>query len=226
MRYLTSSHIAVKGGLRFSGKLIKPQNDFQDVRVIAYPIDPDYFKDIGHLMPVIRSEPLIKDLANITDGIDSTVMFFNAKKPYTIDIATKKSYTVRSLVILPAHRAMNLKGDLQVKNNGTYVTIKHFTVDRSNDALNVGFNPYRPGAVSIPATLSDNFRLLFTKTENAGIAEVKLSSAPIVENYVEKTLGQNVTNAIAILGCLPMGTSASCQRQRICDRPCKGYRCI
>jgi len=190
MRYLTSSQIAVKGPYKFNGQLVKSEKNFQDVKVIAYPVSADYTKDIRDLKPVISSTPFIKNLAKIADGIDSTVVFLDANKPYTIDINTRQAYTARSLVIVPARRGMTLEGDLQVKKNGAYVTVKHFRVDRSNDAANVGFNPYGPGAITIPATSSDSFRLLFTKTENAGIAEVKLSSTPVVENYIEKTLAK------------------------------------
>nr|WP_067053581.1 glycosyl hydrolase [Mucilaginibacter sp. L294] len=190
MRYLTSSQIAVKGPYQFNSKLVKPEKNFQDVKVIAYPVSADYTKGIRDLKPVISSTPFIKDLAKITDGNDSTAIFLDENKPYTIDINTKQAYTARSLVIVPARRGMTLEGDLQVKKNGTYVTVKHFRVDRSNDAANVGFNPYGPGAISIPATSSDSFRVLFTKTNNGGIAEIKLSSTPVVENYVEKTLAK------------------------------------
>ncbi|RZK45182.1 MAG: glycoside hydrolase family 2 [Hymenobacter sp.] len=190
MRYLTSSQIAVKGPYHFNSKLAKPETNFQDVKVIAYPVSADYNKDIRDLKLVLRSEPFIKDLAKITDGEDSTVIYLKGNKLFTIDITTKQAYTARSLVITPARRGMTLEGDLQIKKNGLYVTIKHFKVDRSNDAANVGFNPYGPGAISIPATSSKSFRLLLTKTENAGIAEIKLSSAPVVENYVEKTLAK------------------------------------
>jgi hypothetical protein len=190
MRYLTSSQTTVKGPYKFNAQLSKPEKNFQDVKVIAYPVSADYIKDIRDLKPVITSTPFIKDLAKIADGADSTVVFLDGKKSYTIDLNIKQAYTARSLVIVPARRGMTLEGDLQVKKNGAYITVKHFRVDRGNDASNVGFSPYGPGAISIPATSSDSFRLLFAKTENAGIAEIKLSSAPVVENYIEKTLAK------------------------------------
>jgi hypothetical protein len=190
MRYLTSSQIAVKGPYKFNSKLVKPEKNFQDVRVIAYPVNQDYDNDIRDQKPVVTSAPVIKDLYKVIDQNDSTAISFEAKKPYTIDITTSKTYTARSLVIVPARRNMTLEGDVQVKKNGAYVTIKHFMVDRSNDAANVGFKPYGPAAISIPATSSNSFRLLFTKLENAGIAEVSFSSTPVVENYIEKTLAK------------------------------------
>jgi hypothetical protein len=190
MRYLTSSQTAVKGPYLLHSKLVKPEKNFQDVKVIAYPVSLDYTKDIRNYKPVVSSKPIINDLTKIIDGKDSTAILLDGNKPYTIDINVKQAYTVRSLVIVPARRGMTLEGDLQAKKNGTYVTVKHFRVDRSNDAANVGFSPYGPGAVSIPATSSDSFRLLFTKNDNGGIAEVKLSSAPVVENYIEKTLAK------------------------------------
>ncbi|MBB5394085.1 glycosyl hydrolase [Mucilaginibacter sp. AK015] len=190
MRYLTSSQIAVKGPYKFNTKLEKPRKNFQDVKVLAYPVNADYGIDIRDLKPVLSSAPFINDLAKITDHSDSTAVDFEANKPYTINITIKKVYTARSLVIVPARRRMTMEGDIQVKKNGAYITVKHFMIDRSNDATNVGFDPYGPAAISIPATTSNNFRLLFTKTDNGGIAEIKLSSTPVLENYVEKTLAK------------------------------------
>jgi acetoacetate decarboxylase len=190
MRYLTSSQIVVNGGSNFNGRLVKPEKDFQDVRVLAYPISADYTKDIRDLKPVITSVPAIENLNKIIDHNDATTVLLDEKKSYNIDIDIKKAYTARSFIIVPAQRAMTVEGNLQVKENGGYVTVKHFRVDRSNPAAIVGFNPYGPGAISIPATTSNNFRISLVKTQNAGIAEIKLSSTPVVENYIEKTLAK------------------------------------
>lgn len=190
MRYLSSSQIAVKGAQLFKGKLVKPDTDFQDVRVIAYPVREDYNQDIRNSKPSMSAVPEITNLSKIMDGDKATAVALDDKKQYSISISTQKSYTARSLIIIPAHQEMTLEGDLQVFRNHAYVTVKHFKIDRSNAAANVGFDPYGPGAISFPATASDKFRISFTKTNHAEIAEIKLSSTPVIENYVEKTLAK------------------------------------
>ncbi|RZM12742.1 MAG: glycoside hydrolase family 2, partial [Pedobacter sp.] len=65
-----------------------------------------------------------------------------------------------------------------------------FVVNRTNAALNVGFKPYGPIAVSFPATSGKSFRMVFSKSNGFGLAEVLLSETPVVENYIEKTLAK------------------------------------
>ena len=47
MRYLTSSEVTVKGPIEFHKKLDQPQKEFQDVKVLAYPVAADYGAAIG-----------------------------------------------------------------------------------------------------------------------------------------------------------------------------------
>lgn len=191
MRYLTSSEIAIKGPLSLDTPLSKPGNDFQDVRVIAYPVDKDFNNDIRQQNPKVSLVPAIDHPEYLVDRNDSTWIGLKRQQLYTLDLSVSAPYTVRSLVIYPAHKAMRLKGELQVKNNDTYTTVKHFDIDRSNSELIVGFKPYGPAVISIPATTAKDFRVLFTDvSSNGGIAEIGLSSTPMVENYIEKTLAK------------------------------------
>ncbi|MFA6084021.1 glycosyl hydrolase [Mucilaginibacter sp.] len=191
MRYLTSSKLTVKGPMKLNKKLNKPESEFQDVKLIAYPVNDDFTKDLRDYKPLINATPAINGISRIIDHNDTTGVIFESGRSYAIDFSVQNSYTVRSLLITPNRNTMTFSGDLQVKRNGVYVTVKHFTVDRSNSELNVGFKPYGPAAISIPAVSSNSFRILFTKfSKNSGIAEVKLSATPMVENYIEKTLAK------------------------------------
>lgn len=191
MRYLTSSQVMVKGPCNFNKQLAKPQANFQDVKVLAYPVSTDYNTDISALKPVLTSDPVVQSIESIMDNNVSTSIPLAAKKPFTLNIDTKTSYTVRSITITTTNERVYLEGDIQARINGAYATIKHFTIDRSNSELNVGFIPFGPAAISIPVTNSNGFRIVFTGvSSNSGIAEVKLSSTPMVENYMEKTLAK------------------------------------
>ncbi len=191
MRYITSSQVMVKGPMAFSEPLDKPQADFQDVKVLAYPVAADYDKDISALKPKLSSEPAIDSLSNLMDHDTKTSIHLKGGEPFTLNIDTKTPYTVRSVVITATNQAVRLEGEIQAKVNDAYVTIKHFAIDRSNPALNTGFIPFGPAAFSIPATISNNFRLVFTGvSSNSDLAEIKLSATPMVENYIEKTLAK------------------------------------
>jgi hypothetical protein len=191
MRYLTSSEVLVKGPVKLNKQLAKPDKDFQDVKVLAYPVNGDFNDDINSLKPQISSLPAVHDLKKVFDHNDSTGIEFQSGQPFIVDIITPQSYTARSLTIVPNRTAMSMEGDIQIRKNGIYTTIKHFVIDRGNSELNVGFKPYGPAAISFPATASKNFRIVFSKTSGrSGIAELKLSATPVVEDYIEKTFAK------------------------------------
>lgn len=191
MRYLTSSQLMVKGPMLLSKKLAKPKPDFQDVKVIAYPVADDYQFDISAMKPEWASSPKVDSLENLHDGNDLTAIPLKKDKEFSVEVSTQRPYTLRSVVINTTKRAVFIEGDIQAKIKEQYVTIKHFAIDRSNPELNTGFTPYGPANISTPATTATNFKIVFTKvSSNSGIAELKLSAVPMVENYLEKTLGK------------------------------------
>ena len=188
MRYLTSSQIRVKGGTTINQKLEQPIKEFQDVKVIAYPVAADYDASINDLKPTLSSTPAVESLNSLMDNDEATNVKIPRGQPFALNIHTDQAFTTRSLLITPAHEAMTFEGDIQAKVNGTFTSIKHFSVDRGNTALNVGFLPFAPAAIAIPATSSTDFKVVFTRvSNNCRIAELKLSATPIIENYVEKT---------------------------------------
>ncbi|RYE06914.1 MAG: glycoside hydrolase family 2, partial [Sphingobacteriales bacterium] len=191
MRYLTSSEVSVKGPMVFNKKLPQPNAVFQDVKVVAYPVSSDYYTDINKLKPTLSSVPVIDSLNNLIDQNKATAIHFGKNQQLSVDIKTQASYTARSVTIFTTNQNVRIEGDIQAKVNNEYVTLRHFNIDRTNGNTNVGFVPFGPAAISVPATTSNNFRLVFTNiTGNSGISEVKLSATPMVENYIEKTLAK------------------------------------
>jgi len=191
MRYLTSSQLMVKGPLSLNKTLKKPQDDFQDVKVIAYPVASNYLEDVSNLKPQLTSVPRVDSLMNLFDNNPNTSIKLRKETKFTLDIALKKAYSVQSLVVNTTKQRVYLEGDLQGKVNGTFKTLKHFAIDRSNPELNTGFVPYGPAIFSITPTSATEFRLVFTKvSEDSGLTDVRLSSVPMVENYLEKTLAK------------------------------------
>ncbi len=187
MRYLTSSEIRVSGAQRLHTQLEKPIADFQDVRVIAFPVPKEYYQTITDLKPKITAHPDIKNINNIIDGNSSTETELPSST--VIDLETVRDFTARSITFYSAQRRMTASGEIQIKANGKFKTIKSFTINRSNDALNVGFDPYAPVTISIPAVTSGSFRLVFNDvSEGFALKEIEISPSPKVESYAEKTL--------------------------------------
>jgi len=191
MRYLTSSEILVRGPVLFQKKLIKPDSSFQDVKVVAYPAPTDYKSDIRGLKPLLSTDLEINNVSAFMDKNMESVINFNKDGPFKLDISTGLPFTTRSLVIYPAKFPTFLEGDVQIKVKGIYQTIKHFQIERTNTGLQSGFTPYGPAAISLPTVSAKEFRILFTRhTITSGIAEINFSAAPVVENYIEKTLAK------------------------------------
>lgn len=191
MRYLTSTELAVRGGKRINVQLPTAAADFQDVRVLAFRTPVNYGSNLSALKPKIVTSSALQNIQALLDGNTATEVLIPAAADFTIDFISNKPFTARSLVIYPAKQEAKAEVLLQVKTGDTFQTLKAFTIDRSNSNLNVGFDPFGPVAISIPATTSKQFRLVFSNgSPKFGIAEVALSASPSVERYTEKTLAK------------------------------------
>jgi hypothetical protein len=193
MRYLASSEALVTGPKKLSLKLEKPVNPFQDVKVIAFKAPEEYGSSLALLNPKITSSTPINGINKLIDNDKTTTVSLPVGKPFTIDFETSKAFTVRSITIYPAKVKVYANAELLVKENGEYRSLKKFNIDRRNLNLNVGFDPSAPVVVSIQATTSKNYRLVFTQSVPklpADIAEIEISSSPKIESFPEKTLAK------------------------------------
>jgi hypothetical protein len=192
MRYLSASELRIKGPAKLAQKLEKPVASFQDVKVIAFPAPKDDQLVLNTKNSKITSSPTVADLGKISDGDNTTGIEFPAGKEFVIDMETQTPITVRSLTVRPTDHPLTAKASLQFKDaKGEYQSLSEFQIDRSNSALNVGFEPYAPVVVSFPATTASSFRLIIKDaSSNSGLAEVALAASPRVERYGEKTLAK------------------------------------
>ena len=144
MRYLTSSETRVKGPQKVSLKLDKPVDQFQDVRVIAYPAPKGDGVTLNASNASVVSAPQVAGIAKVIDGDPKTSVDLPKDGRLTIDLKAETPFTARSLTVRPAERSMSMQGELQVKENDAYRTLSRFTLDRLNTALNVGFDRLDP----------------------------------------------------------------------------------
>ncbi|MFA7140145.1 MAG: glycosyl hydrolase [Proteiniphilum sp.] len=191
MRYLASSELEVKGPQTITQLLSKPNEQFQDVKVIAIP---NLMRDdllLTHKNAVIESTPRIANLARLTDNDPLTGVNLPGENQVAIHFKSEEPFTARSLTIQITHEPIMAEAELQVnKGEGNYQTIAQFTINRSNTALNVGFDRFAPVTISLPATRSNDFRLILSNYSGGGLTEVSLSGVPRVERYSEKTLSK------------------------------------
>lgn len=176
MRYLASTATPVVGGRRVTVALPEPKPEaggaksgFRDVKVVAYPA-------------VGARVWSVDDPAEITTNDGVTVV---ALRP------EGEAMTVRGVKLHPTHHGMNVRARIEARTGDVYRTLAEFPIARFNAALNVGFDPWAPVAVSIPATAADEFRLVVEKMPSGtGFDRIELSEAPVVESYPEKTLAK------------------------------------
>ena len=185
MRYLASSELRVTGPQKLSQNLIKPTADFQDVKVIAWKVDSDYGKNLLNSAKVTYSH---KEIA-VQQPTKSPEKYSLPNGNSYINFLLPAEVTARSLVIYPTY--ISTSCELQVKKGDNFETIKTFDLDRTNAALNVGFDPYAPIAISFPETTGSEFRLSFRRTRRgSSISNIVLSPTPFMERYPEKTLAK------------------------------------
>lgn len=184
MRYLTCSEVKVKGPQKLQQHLAEPTKDFQDVKVIAMPVNKDYLINLLEKGTYTISPSNIK--ADLNTGKELT---FNDKET-TIDITLPKEATARSLVLYPAERPIRAKIELQVQEGDSFKNIKQFTLNRTNPALNVGFEPYAPVAISLPEVKDQKLRLVMEANPGSGIKRILLSPSPVMERFAEKSLAK------------------------------------
>ncbi|MDD4778886.1 MAG: glycosyl hydrolase, partial [Fermentimonas sp.] len=192
MRYLVSSKTLVKGPQKVEQYLDQPAKQFQDVKVIAFPSVTNENSALTNHNAVISSVPYVSNLSNITDGDNSTVLFFPNDGEFIITFETEEPFTARSLTVQIAETPLMSNALLKAKQeNGDFITVSEFTINRSNISLNVGFDPFAPIVISLPEISSSEFRLILNNVSpKSGLAEIALSSVPRVERYAEKTLAK------------------------------------
>ncbi len=191
MRYLNTFEQRVTGPMQFKGKLIAPNANFQPLRVIAYRDPAGAEKSYQALHPRITSEPKIDNISAICDGDYKTEIALQQDKTLAVDFETDAETTVRSLIIKASEKKTKARGELLVKEGNNYRSLKTFEINRSNPAINVGFDPYAPIVLAVPETRGKIFRLIVSAVTIAGgIAEVDLSAVPKIERYPEKSLSK------------------------------------
>lgn len=158
MRYVTMPETRIHGPAHFEGKLPTPVGEFQDLAVLAFPV------------PTGEGE-----VATIT-----------GRTPTSVSFAMSSPFAARSITVVPVKK-LNVTAALQASDDGQqFRTVKTFTIDRHNLAVNVGPIPLSPVVASFPVTRARFFRLNFSSACEVG--DVRLSPAARVECYAEKSL--------------------------------------
>jgi hypothetical protein len=218
MRHLAASETLVTGGRTVTVKLPVPAQlsfykawsstyvdregkteDFQDVRTLAIPVPDNYQSNLfdipGVRVTATNMRPL-KDASLHTPSLDTLptsprLAQYVVPKGHEASITLKlpAPYEARSLVIYPASNYHG-KGELQAKINGAFVPVVKY-INRASVSPFIGFTPFAPSVVGFDMAKSDEYRIVFSNTDNdAAIGKIILSPTARLDNYPEKTLAR------------------------------------
>jgi hypothetical protein len=187
MRYVALAEQKVSGPSEFTGKLAAPNNDFQDIALLAFPSPK---QQSPPSKPTLRSDALKEGVERLVDGDTGTGVAFPSSG-VTMDIEFPSPITARSLMLVPERKDFIMNCELFVEREGKFASIQKFPMDRSNNSVPVGFARHAPVAISFEAVSASKFRLVFSNIQNnAGLAEARLSSEPMIERHIEKQLAK------------------------------------
>lgn len=160
MRYVVLPETRVRGPMRFQEKLARPEGDFQDIAVLAFPA------------PAGEDSPAGKE----------------SRTPTSVTVEFPGAIEARSLVVTPKG-VIRVAAELQVSEDGVkYRTARRFPVDRHSLLRQVGPVPLAPVALSLPGVKGRFFRVMFSSPCEVG--EVRVSPEAVVERYPEKQLAK------------------------------------
>jgi hypothetical protein len=185
---------------KFENNDDRPAEDFQDVRVLVFPVPKDYGLNLlempGAIVEtsnVLKPSPEVRVSYSpkVSDSVNIAPRYVLPQGESHILLKLPKAQIARSLTIYPAG-LLFLNVEVQAKINGTFHTVKAFHVNRKLPMLHVGHIPFAPSVFSFPETVSDEFRIVFTNncTSNNGAGKIILSPTPALDNYPEKTLAR------------------------------------
>ncbi len=187
MRRVSIVEHRITGPARFSGRLESTNEHFQQIASIAFPAPPG--SAVAPRPRLTTSVPL-ENPGALVDGNPQTAAALPGKNLH-LDLDFDSPLTARSLLLTPDRKDFSLDCELLAEQDGRFVKIREFPLDRSNNSIAVGFVQYAPLTISFPPVSASRFRLVFKNAQRAaGIAEIELSGEPRIERYIEKQLGK------------------------------------
>ncbi|MDR1224262.1 MAG: glycoside hydrolase family 2 [Tannerella sp.] len=183
MRYLTSIQRMVTGPKKISETCPEKPEDFQDVKVLAFPVKAANIKNYFE-----SADAKITFSSNIDGKIFPVKL--PEKDESSITLTLPEPVSAQGLLIKIEGR-FSSQGELQAKVKGDFVTVKKFNMDRTDTGLWRGFLPFSPFVISFPKTDASEFRIVFRNTNKTSlITRISLTEAPFIERFPEKTFAK------------------------------------
>lgn len=187
MRYLASSEVELKGPKKVKLLLQKPIGEFQDMKVLAFPISEEHSQNVLTLPSTtvsIFSQPLKMEQKG-------QLPTFNLRKGTTeVDVQMAQSKIIRSLMIYP-EKYIDGYCDIYDMGQEQKYLVKRAELKKTNLNKNVGFAPAAPIVVSLPEMNTSHFQLVFNDIKDEAIInDMRITTTPILDMFPEKTLAR------------------------------------
>ncbi len=164
MRHLVSTERRISGPARLKSIPPPAAADFQRVAVLACPA------------PAEDGVTAESSGARVTRSAGSVTYEFD--KPFTA-----RSITIRPVAEVRATADYQVAGD-----NGEFLTVRRFSIDRHKLSPGVGPVPLAPVVIALAPSSSRRHRILLSS--DAGVGTIELSPAARVESIAEKSLAK------------------------------------
>jgi alpha-L-rhamnosidase len=189
MRYLDASEIRVQGPVKISLSLPKPDAFFQDVKVLAIKVNPQYEQNLLESAGVT----IVPQNLNVIKGDNKQSKYALAGKEGILDIDLPKETVIRSLTLYPGDY-FNATVSVSVKTENGYKVVQTADVFRAREVPDLarGFEPHSPFALSLGEVKANIIRLTFKNNETAAgyLDHIALSATPVLSNLNEKKLAK------------------------------------
>ena len=189
MRYLTYSEKKVSGGKDVLVDLATPKKFFQDVSVLAYPVN-DKAKANAE---VITINCKASSVDKLLDQDKSTICTFNnkAKEPVILDVSFDNSITARSITLSPTKMHFLTNIEVQVPENGKYKSLKSTFFDHGLSKVGRGPIPDGDMIIALDNIESNKFRIiLHSVPADFELTELEISEEFKIEHATEKWLNK------------------------------------
>jgi hypothetical protein len=201
MRYLTSAQVHASGPSVFDGVISAPEENFQDVVLLAFPASSERKNLLVQLPVHISTSEGLPDALRMADGDVGTACMFHSRQEIdsmlTIHMKFEEEVSATTLTLHPAHVPMYASCSLYGIEDGDDQLIREFLFDRMNPRNIVGFEPYAPLSLALPGGAYSEYKLEMAFTASprntivkGGISEIELSDIPVVDMYKEKQLAK------------------------------------
>ena len=196
MRYLTFSETKVSGPGEVNVKLAHPKEEFQDTHTLAFLNHELEYRSLQNLEVSISSDPGLQNLNYLVDDNEDTFTSFDVEGGANVsfNFSLPEDITARQISLTPGDDPFKCQCSLYADIDGEEELVRSFDFDRSNFRVNVGPITKGPLAISLNEITSSRFRLecknFISRSKRAGFAEINISEAPVLEQYIEKQLGK------------------------------------